>query len=130
LAAELPAVLRRRRRVPPAQQRQVQHRLSREKIAQLVAEYQAGIGTNELARTYRISRYTVNQHLQRAGVPFRLRGLADEQTVEAERLYLAGWSLQRLAKRYGRDDKTIWRSLKKRGVHMRRPWERRKYFDV
>jgi hypothetical protein len=124
LAAELPAVLRRRRRVQPVQQRQVQHRLPPEKIAQLVADYQAGIGTKELARTYQLSRYTVNQHLQRAGVPFRERGLTVEQMTEAERLYLKGWSLHRLAERYGRHDKTIWRNLKQRGVPMRAPWER------
>jgi hypothetical protein len=106
-------------------QRQVQHRLPPDKIAQLVAEYQAGTGTKALARNYHLSRYTVNQHIKRAGVPFHRRGLTKEQSTEAERLYLAGWSLHHLANRYGLADKTIWRNLKQRGVQTRSPWERR-----
>jgi len=49
--------------------RQVQRRLSPNKIAQLVADYQAGTGTEKLALDYGISRDTVSKHIKRAGVP-------------------------------------------------------------
>jgi hypothetical protein len=124
LAAQLPVLLGHRRSPRVVRQRQVQHRLPPDKIAHLVADYQAGSGTKELALNYRIHRDTVSRHIKQAGVPFRQLGLTDEQKVEAERLYLAGWSLQRLADRYGRDYETIRRNLKKRGVRMRSPWER------
>jgi hypothetical protein len=50
-------------------------------------------------------------------VPFHERGLTDEQKTEAERLYLSAWSLQRLADRYGKDDKTIRRISRSGGPH-------------
>ena len=96
-----------------------------DKIAQLVADYQAGTGTKALALNYRIGRDTVTRHIKRAGIPYRQLGLTEEQKVEAERLYLEGWSLRRLAERYGRDYETIRRNLKKRGVQLRNPWEKR-----
>ena len=81
-------------------------------------------GGGLLALSYRISRDTIHKHLKRAGVPFHERGLTDEQETEAERLYLSGWSLQRLADRDGKDDETI-RRISRSGVHMRDPWEPR-----
>jgi hypothetical protein len=59
-------------------------------------------GGGLLALSYRISRDTIHKHIKRAGVPFHERGLTEEQKTEAERLYLFGWSLQRLADRYGK----------------------------
>jgi hypothetical protein len=79
-------------------------------------------GGGLLALGYRISRDAIHKHIKRAGVPFHERGLANEQKTEAERLYLFGWSLQRLANRDGKDDETI-RRISRSGVHMRDPWE-------
>jgi hypothetical protein len=114
--ARLPTLCDRSRPVAIARRpaRQVQRRLPPDKIAQLVADYQAGTSTNALALNYRISRHAVSKHIKRAGVPFRQRGLPEELLVEAEWLYLSGWSLQRLAEHYGRDDETIRQNLKKR----------------
>jgi hypothetical protein len=54
-----------------------------------------------------IHRSTVTAVLKRRGVDPRKRGLTDEQTAEACRLYPEGWSLARLAKRYCVDDMTV-----------------------
>jgi predicted DNA-binding protein YlxM (UPF0122 family) len=77
-----------------------------------------------LALSYRISRDTIHKHIKRAGVPLHKCGLTNEQKNEAERLYLSGWSLQRLADRNGKDDETICRISRSR-VHMGDPWEPR-----
>jgi uncharacterized protein YjcR len=45
--------------------------------------------------------------------------------AEAVRLYGEGWSLQRLAERYGCDPETVRQQLRSSGVQMRKPWERR-----
>lgn len=77
-----------------------------------------------LATRYGIHRHSVRAHLDRAGVVVRPRGLTDLQTDEAVRLYVAGWSLTKLAERLGCDHETVRRALKLRGVVLRKPWER------
>jgi hypothetical protein len=57
----------------------------------------------------------------RLGVDLRQRGLTDERVAEACRLYPEGWSLARLAERYGVDDMTVRRHLLLVGVVMRSP---------
>ncbi len=54
----------------------------------------------------------------------RRQGMSEDQVRQAVRLYGEGWSLQRLAERYGCDDETVRTHLKQTGVRMRRPWER------
>ncbi len=125
LAEELPALLRRRpRRAQPAKTRQTQRRLTRERINQLVREYEAGEDMAVLAAGWSLHRTTVAAHLRRAGVQLRRQGVPSEQLGEAIRLYRTGWSCQRLAERYGCDDETVRQSLKRGGVTLRKPWER------
>jgi hypothetical protein len=76
-------------------------------------------GGGLLALSYRISQDTIHKHIKRAAVPLHERGLTDEQKTEAERPYLSGWSLQRLADRYGKDDETIRRIARSGGPHAR-----------
>ncbi len=78
----------------------------------------------ELAVRWQVHRTTVAGHLRRAVVELRRQGLSEEQLGEAVRLYGEGWSLQRLAERYGCDPETARAYLKRVGVRMRWPWER------
>ena len=73
--------------------KQVQHRLGSEEIDQLVAQYQAGAKVNDLAARFRINRYTVNQHIERAGVRLHYPALSPEEIEDAARLYMSGESL-------------------------------------
>jgi hypothetical protein len=68
LAAELPALLRRRLRKKTVTNRQVQRRLKSEQVDQLVAEYQAGDSMLQLANRWRLHRTTAAEHLRRAGL--------------------------------------------------------------
>jgi hypothetical protein len=78
----------------------------------------------QLAKRWQLHRTTVAEHLRRAGVPIRQRGITEEQRGETIRLYREGWSCQRLAGRYGCDDETVRQTLKRHGVHLRSPWDR------
>jgi transposase-like protein len=125
LAEELPAVLRRRpsrskRRKP----RQIHHRLSPKHRDQLVDEYQAGASMLSLAQRWGLHRTTVAEHLRRAGVEVKQRGIPREWLDEALRLYEDGWSCQLLAERFGCDDETVRQTLKRHGVQLRSPWDR------
>jgi hypothetical protein len=95
-----------------------------DKIAQLVADYQAGTSTNALALNYRISRDTVSKHIKRAGVPFRQRGLPEELWSKLNGFTWPAGACSDLLSTNGRDDETIRQNLKKRGVRMRSPWEK------
>jgi DNA-directed RNA polymerase specialized sigma24 family protein len=121
LAAELPGVLRRTPRVKPTRQRRSQRRLAGEQVAQLVAEYQAGVGVLELAARWKVNRGTVAHHLARAGVELRRRGLSPGQIEEAVRLYGEGWSIRQVAARHGCDYETVRRALLRAKVKLRPP---------
>jgi lambda repressor-like predicted transcriptional regulator len=100
---------------------QTQVRLDPHKAKELAAAYSTGTTTNELSARFGIHRATVTAILHRLGVNLRQRGLTDEQVAEACRLYPEGWSLARLAERYGVDDMTVRRHLLLAGVVMRSP---------
>lgn len=87
--------------------RQEHRRLNAEQIEQLVAEYRAGATTYQLAKHWQIHRHTVTAHLERAGEPIRRPFLTPEQLVEAAELWAEGWSINRLARKYGMDPKTM-----------------------
>jgi DNA-binding transcriptional regulator LsrR (DeoR family) len=106
---------------------QTQVRLDPNQAKELAAAYSAGNAANELAARFGIHRATVTAILHRLGVDLRQRGLIDEQVAEACLLYPEGWSLARLAERYGVDDMTVRRYLLLAGVVMRSPHERCKW---
>ncbi|PLS80655.1 hypothetical protein CYG49_04550, partial [Candidatus Saccharibacteria bacterium] len=125
LAAELPALLRRRPKCASTRKpRQQQRRLTADRVQRLVAEYEAGDDMTVLAVRWGLHRTTVADHLRRAGVAVRKRGISPERLTEAIRLYGEGWTCQRLAERFERDDETVRQALKRAGVQLRKPWER------
>jgi uncharacterized protein (DUF433 family) len=125
LADALPALLRRRMRSKKIRARQVQRRLTPEQVDQLVAEYQAGDSMLQLAKSWRLHRTTVAEHLGRAGIAVRQRGISTERLGDAARLYQDGWSCQRLASHFGCNAETMRQALKQAGVQLRAPWDRR-----
>lgn len=98
--------------------------LGPETIAQLVADYQAGLPAGALMKRHGIGKGTVLGILHDAGVVRRREVLTDEQLAEASELYQQGWSLVRLGEYFGFHQSAVWSGLKRLGVEMRRPWER------
>ena len=104
--------------------RQAQVRLDPHQVKDVTKGYRTGATAKELAEQFGLHRTTVTAILQRQGVEPRQRGLSGAQVAEACRLYPEGWSLARLADRYGVDDMTVRRYLLQAGVVMRSPHER------
>lgn len=124
LAAALPSLLQRDLEPPdPLPQVRGKH-LRDERLAELLADYAAGLNMRPLAHKYGIHRFTVAAHLRRAGIELRYQGLSDDQVREAAQRYRDGWSLQRLAERYDCTAETVRQALKAERVVMRKPWER------
>jgi DNA invertase Pin-like site-specific DNA recombinase len=100
---------------------QVQNRLSPEQVAELALAYQAGTTVNALARTYRINRTTVLEHLRRQGVHRRRpRRLQPVDIDKAVRLYAAEASIDSVARELRVGPTTVRRVLKQAGVDLRR----------
>jgi transposase-like protein len=89
-----------------------------------VQQYQAGDDMRVVAERWGISRKTVAEHLRRAGITPRRKGLSPDQVQAAVDLYAAGWSLMRIGERFGCDHGVVLRALNQAGVQLRRPWER------
>lgn len=107
---------------PPSSRKQHQRRLDADQIAELVAEYQAGLLAKELATRWGINRHTVMKHLRASGVELRRQGIAEADIPEVVRLYESGLSLARIGERYGCEHSTVRNVLLKMGVKMRKPW--------
>ncbi|WP_322613876.1 helix-turn-helix domain-containing protein [Dermacoccus abyssi] len=73
--------------------------------------------------TFGIHRRTVVIHLKRQGVPLRRDGLPARHIKAAVRLYEEGWSLARIATKFGTTARTVRTRLLEEGVEMRKPWE-------
>jgi transposase-like protein len=85
----------------------------------MIAAYEAGVTMKELASALGIHRNTVSDHLRQHGVPTRRRGLDENDTADAARLYEEGWSSLMIGKMYNVDPKTALTTLRKAGVHIR-----------
>jgi hypothetical protein len=114
------------RSVPIARRRihSARKRLGPEAVAQLVADYQAGVPATQLMGTYGIGKGAVLRILHEAGVIRSRPSLTSARLQEAAELYGQGWSLVRLGEHFGFDQSAIWLGLKRMKVPMRRPWER------
>ena len=87
-----------------------QTRLTPERRAELVADYEAGMPVKAIAakhRVHRVHRGTIPKIVLGAGVPLRVPGLNDTNRSQALALYEAGCTLQEIATRLGVDDKTV-----------------------
>ncbi|PPJ23262.1 hypothetical protein C5F51_29415 [Nocardia nova] len=111
-----------RKSAKPAQAkpaRNIQRRLPRHTIDQLVQDYRDGATTLELAARYDISKTAVLNLLTREGVTRRHRPLTDADVDHLENLYLAGHSLASCTRLTGTPASTIKDALHKRGTPMR-----------
>jgi len=99
-------------------------RLTEAQAAKLVTGYSEHVPVNELAGRFRLSRQTVSAILRRRGVELHQLGLSPSEAAEAARLYRHGWSLAKLARKFGVDGMTVRRYLLVEGVVMRGPNDR------
>jgi hypothetical protein len=79
----------------------------------------AGTITRELGVQFGVWRGTVGKHLKERGIDTRAPILGPDEVQTAADLYRAGWTLDKIAKRYGTGYNTIRRHLLMHGVVMR-----------
>ena len=94
----------------------VQTFLTASEVDHLVADYEAGAGTQELAEKYGIHRATVFAHLRRREVPRRHPGLSGHEQAEAVRLSRDGMSMRAIGRQMGVDRKAIRVALVDAGI--------------
>jgi hypothetical protein len=99
--------------------RQTQRRLRGPEIDELVADYQAGATTYELAERFRMHRVTVSAILKRKGIALRARPLSPTQITTATQFYHEGLSLLKVGERVGCGTECVRQALMKAGVKIR-----------
>lgn len=98
---------------------QSQTHVDKAKRQEIVAQYRAGLGVNEIAATFGIHRKTVREIAKSAGLEPKPRGLCADQVEEAAGLYSSGLSLAAVGRRLGFEASTVMHALKRHGVQMR-----------
>lgn len=73
----------------------------------------------DIAQALSIDKVTVSDHLNRAGVARRPRGMSEAQIADAVQLYASGLSLARVGDRLGFSARTVQSRLRERGVLFR-----------
>lgn len=105
---------------PPSQPpRRISRRLSQENIAQLCADYHAGVTTRQLSDNYGIGKTTVTRLLRENGIQLRHQGLDATQISRAVELYQSGASVAQLASKLGVHASSAYDALRAAGVAFR-----------
>lgn len=82
---------------------------------EIIAAYQAGATTRQLAARYQVSKTNIEDLLHRAGVTMRNQPLTKAQIQEAQQLHAQGLSTYKIAERFGVVQSNVWRALKRSG---------------
>jgi hypothetical protein len=104
--------------------RRVERRLGKQVVAELVANYVAGVPTTQLALTYCLGKGSVLRLLHEHGVAMRRQPMTGSEVDQATTLYRAGWSLAKIGSKFGVDGMTVRTALLKRSILMRSAHER------
>lgn len=88
---------------------------------EIVDRYRSGERVIDIAQALSVDKVTVIEHLNRAEVERRPRGMSEGQVDEAVRLYASGLSLARVGERLGFSARTIRTMILRRGIKTRDP---------
>lgn len=91
-------------------------RLIEQTIRSIVAAYEAGATSRQLAAEYDIARSSLITLLRRRGVSVRHRRLTAEEMTEMIRLYESGLSQVAIADMFGRHTSVVWHVLERAGL--------------
>ena len=99
--------------------RQVQRKLNKVELDQLVTGYQSGATVYELAEQFGVHRNTVSASLKRQGEGLRYQPLSPTQVTDAIQFYHGGLSLLKVGARVGCGAECVRQALMKAGVKIR-----------
>ena len=94
----------------------VRDRLSADQVAQVVTDYQDGVPTTQLTKTYGLGKGSVLALLEEHGVKRRRQPLTEEQVELPIGYYADGQSCAVIAQELGFNTGTVWLALKRAGV--------------
>ena len=119
LAALLGTVPKGHVRPIPRTKKQIQRRLKRAEIEELVVAYEAGRTLYELAERFQIHRTTISHLLERHGVPTRYRLVEGDRLKSAIHAYQQGQSLATIGGLLGVSLDTVRTALMKAEIKLR-----------
>jgi integrase len=94
----------------------IRRRLSQTLHPEIIAMYEAGATTRQLAKDHGVSKGNIEHLLHQAGVRMRNQPLTPEQIREAAHLHAQGLSTYKIAERFGVVQSTVWRALRSRSA--------------
>lgn len=97
------------------------HKVSPETIAQLIADYESGTPSTQLTRIYGLGKGSVLKLLRESGIQMRHHGLSRENLEEAASLYKDAWSLPRVAERFGCRVGSVRKAFRSAGIQIGPP---------
>lgn len=105
--------------VPPASRFKLDQRLDAEVLAQMAADYEAGVPSTQLMTTYGLGKGSVLKLLREAGVRMRGQGLSPTDLETAVQLYESGLSLKAVGEHFGISSDATRNAFVRAGVAMR-----------
>jgi Transposase and inactivated derivatives len=96
-----------------------QTRLTPERRAELVADYEAGMPVRAICAKYGVHRGTISALARRAGVAARRPGLTDAEQTQAASFYAGGMTLMQVARHMRISDEAVRRAVLAEGGHLR-----------
>lgn len=99
---------------------QQKHEFSKKEIEEIIAAYQSGASTYELAKQYNCHRSTISHQLKLHDIEVKIEKIDINEAIV---LYESGWTTKQIAEKYHMSDNAVSRRLKKAGVKMRTRWD-------
>ena len=87
-------------------------RITPAKLKLMIADYESGMSAYELAEKYGHNRGTIMKHLAQAGVRSRVAVPTDDEITHWRELHAQGFGFKTIARRVGRNHKTVRKYLK------------------
>jgi hypothetical protein len=112
--------------IAPLEPWSLSRRLDNATMAELVRKYEAGIGTPQLCREYKLSKYSVLKVLHEAGVAMRRQTLSPSKRIQVTQLYEAGSTMAEIAAELGTGLGQVRQSLIDAGAYIHPPARRRR----
>jgi DNA-directed RNA polymerase specialized sigma24 family protein len=91
----------------PAPKTRTLRRVTPERLKLMIADYEAGMSASEIGKRYGHGRDTIMKHLAAAGIESRVAVPSDEEIATWRKLYAEGFGYKTIAKRVGRNHKTV-----------------------
>ena len=106
--------------VNPRTKKHVRKQFDDSEVAQLLADYEAGVFMKDLVQKYQVHHVTIQKYVHRGRTKSRAHRASAFPTVEVKKLYLSGLPIVEIAHRLNASESTVSRALDRAGVVIRK----------